>query len=91
AGLSASSVLVYIGFVAFGSIVQIPGIGGGIQIVSIIVLTELFHIGIEPATSIALATWVVTLVGIVPVGIVLAFRQGLSLRKIKELGSETAL
>ena len=90
-GLSASSILVYIGFVAFGSIVQIPGIGGGIQIVSIIVLTELFQIGIEPATSIALATWAVTLVGIVPVGIVLAFRQGLSLRKIKELGSETAL
>lgn len=90
-GLSAGSILVYIGFVAFGSIVQIPGIGGGVQIVSIIVLTELFHVEIEPATSIALATWLITLVGIVPLGIVLAFRQGLNLRKIKELGSETAL
>lgn len=91
AALSSTSVLVYIGFVAFGSIVQIPGIGGGVQVVSILVLTELFHLGVGPATSVALATWAISLVGIVPVGLFCAFREGLSWRSLRELGKEATL
>ena len=42
------------GFVSFGSIVQIPGIGGGMQVVSVLVLTELFGVRLELATAFAL-------------------------------------
>ena len=44
------------GFVSFGSIVQIPGVGGGMQVVSVLVLTELFGIRLELATAFALLT-----------------------------------
>ena len=89
--LSWSSILVYIGFVAFGSIVQIPGIGGGMQLISILVLTQLFHLGLETATGIALVTWAITLIGILPLGTVLALREGLNWNRIKELEKQAIL
>jgi uncharacterized protein (TIRG00374 family) len=74
-----------LGFVAFGSIVQIPGIGGGIQIVTIIVLTELFRVPLEAATGLALIIWITTFVTVVPFGLFLALREGLSWRRISHL------
>ena len=42
-----------LGFVAFGSAVQIPGVGGGMQIATVLVLTEFFGVGLDarPAES----------------------------------------
>ena len=39
------------GFVSFGAVVQIPGIGGGVQVVSVLVLTKIFGFPVELATS----------------------------------------
>jgi uncharacterized protein (TIRG00374 family) len=89
--LSVLDVLMFVGFVAFGSIVQIPGVGGGVQVVSVLVLTELFGVALEPATSIALLIWIITFVVIVPVGLALAFREGLTFRKIKQMEKDIAL
>ena len=41
---------------AFGSLVQLPGIGGGPQVVAAVVLHELFAVPLEAATSIAKGT-----------------------------------
>jgi hypothetical protein len=90
ATLGTTAILTYIGFVAFGSLVQIPGIGGGFQIVAVLVLTELFHIGLEPAATIALVTWIVALVGVLPVGAAFALYEGLSWRNIIEIEKEAA-
>jgi len=79
-------VLIFLGFVAFGSIVQIPGIGGGMQVVSVVVLTELFRLPLEVATSIAIASWMISFVTIVPIGLVLAFHEGLQWGKLRHLG-----
>ena len=57
------------GFVSFGSVVQIPGIGGGMQVVAVLVLTELFGVRLELATSFADPDWILTFVAIVPVGL----------------------
>ncbi|MBI5084036.1 MAG: flippase-like domain-containing protein [Acidobacteria bacterium] len=86
-----SSIFVYLGFVAFGSIVQVPAIGGGVQIVSTLVLTEFFHLRLEAAASIALVSWVFTLVGILPVGFIYALRQGLTWRNIKDMEKQAGL
>ncbi len=45
--LGLVDVLILMGFVSFGSIVQIPGVGGGMQVVSVLVLTELFGVRLE--------------------------------------------
>jgi hypothetical protein len=86
AGFGLMDVLIFLGFVAFGSIVQIPGIGGGMQVVSVVVLTELFRLPLEVATSIAIASWMISFVTIVPIGLVLAFHEGLQWGKLRHLG-----
>jgi uncharacterized membrane protein YbhN (UPF0104 family) len=86
--LSFMEVLILLGFVAFGGIVQIPGIGGGMQIAIIVVLTEMFRLPLESATGIAIAFWVLNFAIIVPLGLLFAFREGLnwrSLRHIKDI------
>lgn len=83
-------VLVIMGFVAFGSTVQIPGIGGGTQVVTILVLTELFGTRLELATSFAVFLWIMSFVVIVPVGLIWALRDGMNWRKLRELGREAA-
>ena len=71
-----------LGFVAFGSAVQIPGVGGGMQLATVLVLTELFHVPLETASGIAILIWIVTFVIVVPIGLILAIREGLEWRKL---------
>jgi glycosyltransferase 2 family protein len=86
-----TDVLIFMGFVSFGSIVQIPGIGGGVQVVTILVLTELFRTPFEIATSLALLLWIIMFVVIVPLGIFLAIREGLDWAKLKSMAREAEL
>jgi uncharacterized protein (TIRG00374 family) len=80
----------FIGFVAFGAVVQIPGIGGGTQVVAVLVLTKIFGLTVELATSMAVLVWLITFVVIVPFGLVAALHEGLSWRKLRELEREVA-
>jgi uncharacterized protein (TIRG00374 family) len=91
AKLGAADVVILLGFVAFGSAVQIPGVGGGMQIATVLVLTEFFGVSISSASGIALVLWVVSFVSIVPVGLALAFHEGLQWRSLRHLESETNL
>lgn len=83
-----ADILVFMGFVAFGSIVQIPGIGGGIQLVAALVMTEFFHLPLEVATGFALMLWFMTFIVIVPIGLFLAFREGIRWRSLKDIESK---
>ena len=88
AAFTLAQTLVYVGFVAFGSIVQIPGIGGGIQVVSTVVLVEFFGVKLESATSISILVWAVAMLLVVPIGLTLAIHDGLRLAKLKSIASE---
>jgi uncharacterized membrane protein YbhN (UPF0104 family) len=88
--LSELDVIVYLGFVAFGGIVQIPGIGGGTQIVGFLVLSQLFAVNAAPAMGIAIACWIATWIVAIPFGLLLAARQGLSWGALKKIESEIA-
>jgi glycosyltransferase 2 family protein len=81
-------VLIFMGFVAFGSVVQIPAIGGGMQVAATVVLVELFGLRIEEATGIALAIWVTAFVGIVPFGLLLALHDGVNFLRMTSLDEE---
>jgi uncharacterized protein (TIRG00374 family) len=84
-GFALRDILIFMGFVAFGSILQIPGVGGGVQIVSIVVLTEMYGLGMELATSIAVMIWIITFVGIVPLGLLFGFHEGLNWKRLREM------
>jgi uncharacterized membrane protein YbhN (UPF0104 family) len=76
-------VMIFMGLVAFGSAFQIPGIGGGFQIAAILVLREIFGLRLETATGLAVILWVAAFLPVVPIGLVLGFREGFNWRKIK--------
>ncbi|MBS1831929.1 MAG: flippase-like domain-containing protein [Acidobacteria bacterium] len=77
AGLTLSESMVILGFVAIGHSVQLPGVGGGGQVATLFVLTELYNVPAEAASAAALVLWLVNVVTILPVGLVLAFAEGL--------------
>jgi uncharacterized protein (TIRG00374 family) len=83
--LGITDVVILLGFVCFGSIVQIPGVGGGMQIVTVLVLTEFFGITLETASGIALVLWIITFVVIVPLGLALAFHEGIKWRNLRHI------
>jgi glycosyltransferase 2 family protein len=85
---SLVDVLIYVGFVSFGSVVQVPGIGGGMQVVAVVVLTELFGVRLELATSFAILTWLATFVIIVPIGLLVALKEGLDWHNLRRVGRE---
>lgn len=82
--LSMMDTLVVLGFVSFGSIVQIPGVGGGMQVVTVIVLTQIYGVSVEHATALAMVLWVIGFAIIVPLGIILAIRSHLHWKDLRE-------
>ena len=81
-------VLIFLGFLAFGAVVQIPGVGGGTQVVSVLVLTELFRIPLEISTSVAIVLWFISFVVVVPLGVLLTLHDGIRWRTLKQLEPE---
>lgn len=88
AGLRFADIVIVLGFISFGSVVQIPGVGGGMQIVTVLVLTEFYGVGLEAASSVALMLWLVSFVIIVPVGLALAFHEGIKWRSLRNINSD---
>jgi glycosyltransferase 2 family protein len=81
--MSATKVLLLMGASMIGSMVQLPGVGGGSQLATISVLDHVFKIvPKELAVSCGIMLWLVTFVAVVPVGLVLSHRERLSLRKL---------
>jgi uncharacterized membrane protein YbhN (UPF0104 family) len=91
AGRSWTDILVFMGLVSFGGVVQIPGVGGGIQLTAALALTELFAVPLEAATSLALALWIINFVVIIPFGLLLALREGLHWSKLRSIRQEDLL
>jgi hypothetical protein len=71
-----------------GSLVQLPGVGGGSQFATIETLNRIFGVPPELATSCGIMLWLVTFIAIVPLGLLLAHRERLSLRKLSQESHE---
>jgi uncharacterized protein (TIRG00374 family) len=90
AGLRVKDVVAVLGFVAFGSVVQIPGVGGGMQVVTVLVLTELFGVRVEAATAVAIMLWLVSIVSVAPLGLLFSIQEGLNWRKLRRIETPPA-
>jgi hypothetical protein len=75
-------------FSLVGSIVQLPGIGGGSQLASILVFTKVFGIETELATAVAIVIWLVTFAAVSVIGLPILLHQGVSLAKLREMAAE---
>jgi len=82
--MTVSKVLLLMGSSMLGSMLQLPGVGGGSQLATIAALEHIFGAPHELAASCGILLWLVTFVAVVPLGLALAHREHLSLRKLSE-------
>ncbi len=73
-----------------GSVLQLPGIGGGAQIASIVALTAIFGVAEEPAIAIAVVLWITTFAGCTLAGIPLLIHEGMSFGDLRQLARAEA-
>ena len=88
AELSLGDAMLVMAFTLVGSVVQLPGIGGGSQLASILVFTKVFGVEPELATAAAIVLWLITFAACALVGAPLLIHQGLSLGQLKELAKQ---
>jgi len=77
----------------FGSMVQLPGVGGGQQLAVISVLSGVFggepyNVTHELAVSCGMLIWLVTFMSVIPAGLVLARWSGVRLKDAASAGDE---
>jgi glycosyltransferase 2 family protein len=79
-------VLLLMGASMLGSMLQLPAVGGGSQLATISVMASpaIFGIPSEQAVSAGMMLWLVTFVACLPVGLVFAHFEHVSLRKVTE-------
>jgi len=82
--MSTTQVLLLMGSSMVGSMVQLPGVGGGSQLATIEALDKVFQVPRELAVSCGILLWLVSFVAVTPVGLLLAHRERLSLRKVAD-------
>jgi len=91
--LGAASIMLLLVSAMFGSLIQLPGVGGGSQLATIAVLNRIFGVSNEIAVSCGMLLWVCTFMSVIPPGLLIAHRERLSLRGLvaAEEKAETAL
>jgi hypothetical protein len=73
----------------FGSIIQLPGVGGGSQLAVISILSSpVFGLQQELAVSAGIMLWLVTFASVTPTGLFLAHREKLSLTRLSSESQE---
>lgn len=77
-------ILILMGSSMVGSMLQLPAVGGGSQLATIKTLSGLFDVPPEMATSCGILLWLVTFAAVIPLGLMLAHHERLSLRKLSE-------
>jgi glycosyltransferase 2 family protein len=83
--LTFSDAILVLVFTLVGSAVQLPGVGGGSQALSIVAFTRLFGVPQEPAVAAAIVLWLITFASCSLAGVPLLFKEGLSLADIRRL------
>ena len=85
AGLSFAEATLVLAFTMVGSAAQLPGVGGGSQLATYLVLTLIFGVEKEPAAIAAIVLWLITFAGCCLVGLPLLFREGWSMGELRRM------
>jgi hypothetical protein len=85
AGLNYPSAVLLLAVTMLGSLLQLPGVGGGAQVASFIALTQIFGVDPEPAAAAAIVLWLVTFAASTLAGVPLLIREGWSMGDLRRL------
>jgi len=87
--IPVSQLLILVFSSMLGSMLQLPAVGGGSQIAVIATLSNVFDVPPEMAASCGILLWLVTFAAVIPVGLILAHHERLSLRKLSVESHQT--
>ena len=87
--IPVSQLLILMGASMLGSMLQLPAVGGGSQMATIAALSSVFDVPPEMAASCGILLWLVTFAAVVPLGLILAHHERLSLRNLSEESHRT--
>ena len=82
--MTLASALLLTGASVAGGTMQLPVVGGGSQLATIGIMVGVFQFSKELAISCGMMLWLVTFMSIIPLGLVLAHFEHVSLRKLKD-------
>jgi len=88
--MNFSGAMLLLAVTLVGSVLQLPGVGGGAQIASFIGLTKIFGVEQEPAAAMAVVLWIITFAGGTLAGIPLLIHEGLSMGELRQLARAEA-
>jgi hypothetical protein len=83
-----SKVFVLMGSRMVGSLIQLPGVGGGSQLATISTLEHVFDVSPELAASCGILLWLVSFVSVIPFGLLLAHKERLFLWRLSAESQE---
>jgi uncharacterized protein (TIRG00374 family) len=85
--LSFADAALVLAFSMVGSAVQFPGVGGGAQVATFLVLTLIFGVEKVPAATMSIVVWLVTFASCCLVGLPLLFREGWSMGELRKMAT----
>ncbi len=88
ATLTFSDSMLVLVFTMVGSAVQLPGVGGGAQALSVVAFTRLYGVQQETAVAAAMVLWIITFAGCTLAGVPILFREGWSLGELRKLRAQ---
>lgn len=88
AQLTFAGAILVLAFTMVGSAVQLPGVGGGAQLATFLVMTLIFGIQDEPAATFSIVVWLIGFAGCCLVGLPLLFREGWSMGELRRMAQE---
>ena len=83
--LSLSDAMLVLAVTLVGSLLQLPGVGGGSQAVSTIAYTKIFLVKTEAALAASIVLWLITFAACSLAGVPLLVHEGFSLGKLREM------
>lgn len=87
AGLSFGGATLVLALTAVGSALQLPGVGGGAQVATFLVLTLIFGVEKEPAATASVVLWLVTFASCSLAGLPLLLHEGWSMGELRRMAA----
>lgn len=88
AEITFAGALLVLAFTMVGSTVQLPGVGGGAQVATFLVLTLIFAIQNGPAATMSIVVWLIGFAGCCIVGLPLLFHEGWSMGDLRRIAQQ---
>jgi glycosyltransferase 2 family protein len=86
--LEFGGTVLVLAFTMVGSVVQLPTVGGGMQLSSFLVLSVIFGVEKEAGAAMAIMIWIITFAAVTIVGLPLLVHEGWSMGSLRRLVRE---